>query len=66
MPVARHCMGTSWFLSGYQPTEQELSKELTSTAAKHGVPDEWRGAVDGDNFGFLSEDLFVRYGSLVP
>jgi hypothetical protein len=65
-PVAQHCMGVSWFLSGYQPTEQELTEQLTAMAAKHGVPDAWRGMVDGDDFGFFSGGVFVRYGSLLP
>lgn len=66
MPVAQHCMGVSWLLSGYQPTEQELSEQLTAMAAKHGVPDEWHGMVNGEDFGFFSSGVFVRYGSLLP
>ena len=45
MPVAQHCMGVSRFLSGCQPTEQELTEQLTAMATKHGVPDAWRGMV---------------------
>jgi hypothetical protein len=65
--ATRHCMAVSWFLSGYQPTEQELSRQLTAMAAKHRVPDAWRGVVDSDEFGFFSGDgVFVWCGSLLP
>jgi hypothetical protein len=30
------------------------------------VPDEWHATVDGDDFGFYSGGVFVRYGSLLP
>lgn len=66
MAVARHCMGISWQLSGYEPTEERVRDELTSMATKHGVPDEWRALVDSDDFGFFSGGLFVKYGSLLP
>jgi len=66
MRVVQHCMGVIWLLSGYQPTEQELSEQLTAMAAKHGVPDEWHGMLDNDDFGFFSGGVFVRYGSLLP
>lgn len=66
LSVARHCMATSWFLSGYEPTEDALRGELRAMAEKYRVPDEWHGYVDGDNYGFISGGVFVRYGSLVP
>lgn len=65
--VERHCMATSWFLSGFEPTEDRLRDQLSAMALKHGVPDDWHGHVDGDDVGFLSAGgVFVRYGSLLP
>ncbi len=67
MPVERHCMAVSWFLAGHQPTGDELRSQLTTAAKQHGIPDQhWRAHVSGENFGFLTEGLFIRYGSLVP
>lgn len=59
-------MSVSWFLSGYEPTEQELSEQLTAKAAEQGVPDDWRGMVVDDDYGFFSSGVFVPYGSLLP
>lgn len=65
--VERHCMATSWFLSGYEPTEDGLRTTLRAQADEHDVPDEWRGHVSGhDDYGFTSGRLFVRFGSLLP
>jgi hypothetical protein len=67
MAVERHCMAVSWFLMGYQPTRDELYAELTAAAREHGVADEhWRAHVSGEDYGFLTDGLFIRYGSLVP
>lgn len=66
MPAMRHAMGVSWLLSGHQPTEDELREQLSAMAVKHGKPDHWRAIVDGEDFGFYSDGLFVRYGSLLP
>jgi hypothetical protein len=65
LSVEQHCMATSWFLSGYEPTEDVLRGELRAIAEKHGVPDDWHGHIDGDDYGFISGGVFVRYGSLV-
>jgi len=65
-PVATHCMGVSWILMGYQPTDNELRAQLSAMAAKHGVPDNWRGHVEGEDFGFVSAGVFAPYGRLVP
>jgi hypothetical protein len=64
--VSRHAMDTTWFLSGHQPTEEDVRAGLSEMAAKHGVPDTWQGHVDGDDFGFFGGGVFVRYGSLLP
>jgi hypothetical protein len=65
--VAKHCMATNWFLSGYSPTADELGEELHAMAAEHGLPDGgWRAHVDGDDYGFVNGHLFVRFGSLLP
>lgn len=65
--VARHCMATSWFLSGYSPTEAELRGDLAAMSEKHSVPnDSWRAHVDGDDYGFVNEGVFVSFGSLLP
>jgi hypothetical protein len=64
--VAHHCMGVSWQLSGYQPTEAEVREHLTSAAARHGVPDDWRAITQGDEYGFYSNGVFAPYGSLIP
>jgi hypothetical protein len=66
MAVAQHCMRVSWFLSGYEPTEPELTDTLSAVAAKRGVRDEWRASVDADDFGFASGGWFERFGSLLP
>ncbi len=67
MAVERHCMAVSWFLMGYQPTGDELRAKLTAAASQRGAPDEhWRPFVSGEDYGFLSDGLFVRYGSLIP
>lgn len=66
MPVMRHCMRISWQLSGYEPTESELRQQLTDMAVRHGVSDTWRAVVDGENYGFYSDGVFVEYGSLLP
>jgi hypothetical protein len=66
MQVMRHCMSVSWYLSGYAPTEDELRAQLSEIAAKHDVSDYWRGQVEGEGFGFISEHLFVRCGGLLP
>lgn len=65
-PVGTHCMGVSWFLTGYQPTDNELRVQLSAMAAKHGVPDNWHGHVEGEDFGFVSAGVFAPYGCLVP
>jgi len=64
--VERHCMATSWFLSGYQPTADDLRAELQAMAKKHAVPDDWCGHLDGDAYGFRSDAVFVSFGSLLP
>jgi hypothetical protein len=64
--VARHCMGVAWQLSGYQPTEGQVRDDLAEIAGKHDVPDDWRAIIDGEEFGFFSSGVFVRYGSLLP
>ena len=64
--VARHCMGVSWQLSGYEPTELRVRDELAAMAEKHDVPNEWRAVTHGDEYGFFSSGVFVRYGSLLP
>lgn len=66
LKVGQHCMRTSWFLSGYEPSEDQLLGELGGMAEKHGVPDDWRALMDGDEYGFFSDGLFVKYGSLLP
>jgi hypothetical protein len=64
--VAQHCMGVSWMLAGYQPTEEQVREDLSAMAAKHGVRDDWRAITHGEEFGFYSAGVFIRYGSLVP
>jgi hypothetical protein len=66
MQVIQHCMGVSWQLSGYDPTEEQVREHLTSAAERHGVPNDWRAVVHGDEYGFSSEGVFAPYGSLVP
>lgn len=66
MRVAQHCMGVSWQLSGYEPTEEQVREHLTSTAEGHRVPDEWRAITHGEEYGFESNGVFVPYGSLLP
>jgi hypothetical protein len=67
LTVERHCMMTSWFLSGYRPTKDALRAQLTAMAAERDVSDAaWSPHVDGDDYGFATGGLFVRYGSLVP
>ena len=66
MHVARHCMGVSWQLSGYEPTELRVRDELAAMAEKHEVPNEWRAVTHRDEYGFISNGVFVRYGSLLP
>ena len=64
--VARHCMRVSWLLSGYEPTEDRVRSDLAAMAATHGVSDQWRAITHGEDFGFSSERVFVRYGCLLP
>lgn len=64
--VMNHCMGVAWCLSGYEPTEEQTRDDLTAVATTHGVPDKWRAIVHGDEFGFLSDGVFARRGSLIP
>lgn len=64
--VSQHCMHVRWQLMGYQPTEEEVRTELAAMASKHGVPNEWRGHVEGERFGYFSEGVFAEYGSLLP
>lgn len=64
--VERHCMATSWALSGHEPTEDEVRAQLRAMAKKHDVPDEWRAHLGGDDYGFVSGGLFVRFGALLP
>lgn len=64
--VAQHCMGVSWQLSGYEPTEEQVREHLASAAERHGVPDDWRAITHGEEYGFYSESVFVPYGSLLP
>lgn len=59
-------MGVSWQLSRYEPTEENVSEDLTAKASKHRVRDKWRAITHGDEFGFQSEGVFIRYGSLLP
>lgn len=66
LAVAQHCMGVSWYLMGYEPTEDKLRAQLSEIAAKRAVPDAWRGHVEGEDFGFVSASLFVRCGCLLP
>jgi hypothetical protein len=65
-PVSQHCMMVSWHLSGYEPTEHVVRQQLTDMAIKHRVPDGWRAVVDGEDYGFWSGGVFVRFGSLLP
>jgi hypothetical protein len=66
MHIARHCMGVSWQLSGYDPTEEQVRDHLTSAAERLGVPDDWRAITRGEEYGFYSAGVFARYGSLLP
>lgn len=66
MHVADHCMGVNWTLMGYEPTEERVRGNLAAMAAKHDVRDDWRAITRGEEFGFYSEGVFVRYGSLLP
>ena len=64
--VVRHSATTLAFLSGYAPPEDELRAQLRAIAEKHDVPNQWSAHVDGDDYGFGSGHLFVRFGSLLP
>ncbi len=64
--VAQHCMGVSWAFAGFKPTEEQVRADLAAMAFKHDVPDEWRAVTHGEEFGFYSDGVFVRYGSLLP
>jgi hypothetical protein len=60
-------MATSWFLCGYEPTEDELRAELAAMGAKHGTSDgPWRPHIEDEEYGFFCDGLYIRYGSLVP
>ena len=64
--VVRHAAATLAFLSGCAPTEEELRAQLRTMAQRHDVSNRWRGHVHGDDYGFGSGRLFVRFGSLLP
>ena len=59
-------MRISWLVSGIDPTEDEVRDQLSGMATEHGVPDAWRAITDGEDFGFYSDGLFAKYGSLLP
>ncbi len=66
MRVMQHCMGVTWALAGFEPTEDQIRTDLAAMAIKHSLRDQWQAITHGEEFGFYSDGVFVRYGSLLP